>query len=350
VFFDHHHSPLTCHPWAKTKLKVLPAAANETDKKLSEAASLLDYEAKPDLVATEAPVFEDYRKWDGSRSSRTGVGNYRGFPWHHVRTVVELQSGGVDESERQTATYVGDVHQSRPDLAGAYGLCVSSGNYSIHWSDCTGAYMSPRFQWSNLDPLVQFVVSLYRPPHGHRDAYDETVKLVKREEKESFVRDDPHWRFDILPDSSFNVIFVAPAHSRGTRIFQQQNSRDTQKVPLIIKEVYVPKSGRRYDEAEMLKYLHSTHREGQDGTLWGCLRAIEPEGPLAVRTPGWADEEARVKRRLLCFDTGKIIARSSSVLQFLEATFDSLERERFLAGYVTYLAVLTKNSSSPRCI
>ena len=68
-----------------------------------------------------------------------------------VRTIVEIKSGAVDESECQTATYAGDVHQSPPDLVGAYGLYASSQDYSIHWSDCTSAYAS-RFQWSNLDP------------------------------------------------------------------------------------------------------------------------------------------------------------------------------------------------------
>ena len=59
-----------------------------------------------------------------------------------------------------------------------------------------------------------------------------------------------------------------------------------------------------------------------------------------------AQEEVRQKQRLLCFDTGKIIVQSSSVLQFLEATFDSLEREQFLAGCVHTWAVLTESLKS----
>jgi hypothetical protein len=216
VFFEHHHSPLTCHPRRKTKPIVQPAAANETDdEKLPEVPSLLDYGAKPYIVGTEATVFEEYCKWN----ARTNLQNHQSFPWHHVRTIVEIKSDTVDESERKTAMYVGDVHQSRPDLAGAYGLYASSKDYSIHWSDCTGAYKSPHFQWSNLDPLIQFVESLYRPPHGHRDAHDQTIELdLSHAEEGVFVPDDPHWHFSMLPACSFRVIFVAPAHSRGTRI------------------------------------------------------------------------------------------------------------------------------------
>jgi hypothetical protein len=106
VFFDHHHSPLTCHPWAKKKL----AAASETDdKKLPEVPSNLDYLAKPDLVGTEATVFKVYCL---GNDARTNLQNNQHFPWHHVRTIVEIKSDTVDGSERQMATYVGDVHQS----------------------------------------------------------------------------------------------------------------------------------------------------------------------------------------------------------------------------------------------
>jgi hypothetical protein len=185
---------------------------------------------------------------------------------------------------------------------GAYGLYVSSKDYSIHWSDCTGAYKSPRFPWSDLDPLIQFVESLYRPPHGHR-AHDETIKLdLSHAEAGAFVPDDPHWRFSILPTCSFRMIFVAPAHSRGTRIFQQWEYPDEQKAPLIVKEVYVPKSGHRYDEVEMVRCLHEKNRP-----LQGCLRAIEPKPCPIVCTPQWPEREARYKQRVLCFDTGKII-------------------------------------------
>jgi hypothetical protein len=95
VFFDHHHSPLTCYPWRKTKLIVQPAAANETDdKKLPEVPSLLDYEAKPDIVGTEAT---EYCKGNGARMN---LQNHRSLPWHHVRTIVKIRSNTVDESER----------------------------------------------------------------------------------------------------------------------------------------------------------------------------------------------------------------------------------------------------------
>lgn len=336
VFFDYHHSPLTCHPWRKTKLIARSATANEIDdKKPREVPSTLDYEAKPDIVGTEVTVFEEYCKWDGAL---TGCNNYRNFPWHHVRTIVEIKSDTVDESERQTATYVGDLHQSRPDMAGAYGLYASSKDYSIHWGDCTGAYKSLHFPWSNLDPLIQFVESLYRPPQGHRDAHDQTVQLdLSHAEGGVFVPDDPRWRFPLLPGCSFCVIFVAPELSRGTRIFQQQNYPDEQKAPLIIKDVYVPKSGRRYREVEMLQRLHS----GQKGPLEGCLRAMELKFDREVHTPLWPNLEARRKEWLLCFDTGKIIVQSPSILQFLEATFDSLEHEQFLAGCI-HTAVLTE--------
>jgi len=332
VFFDHHHSPLTCHPWRKTKLKAQSAAANETyDKKLPEVPSLLDYEAKPDIVGTEATVFAEYFKWSGARTNRQ---NHRNFPWHHVRTIVEIKPNTVDESERQMAMCLGDLHQSRPDVAGAYGLYAGLKDYSIHWGDCMGAYKSPHFQWSNLDPLIQFVESLYRPPHGHRDAHDQTIELdLSHAEGGVFVPDDPRWRFSLLPGCSFRVILVDPERSRGTRIFQQQNYPDEQKAPLIVKDVYVPESGRRYGEAAMLQRLHF----GRKGPLEGCLRATELKFDREVSTPLWPKLEVRQKQRLLCFDTGKIIVQSSSVLQFLEATFDSLERERFLAGYVPRL-------------
>jgi hypothetical protein len=177
LFFYYHHSPPTCHPWRKTTLIAQPTTANETDdKKPRKVLFTLDYEAKPDIVSTVATVFEEYCKWDGAH---TGRNNYRNFPWHHVRTVAEIKSDTVDESERQTATYVGDLHQSRPDVAGAYGLYASSKDYSTHWGDCTGAYKSLHFPWSSLDldPLIQFVESLYRPPHGHCDSHDQTIEL-----------------------------------------------------------------------------------------------------------------------------------------------------------------------------
>ena len=122
VFFDHHHSEMTCHPWRKTKLTAQPAAANESNDKKLEIRPQLNYKAVPDLVGTEATLFEQYHKW---KDARTKLSNSRGFPWHHVRTIVELKSGTVDKSERQTATYTGDVHHSRADLAGAYGLYAS---------------------------------------------------------------------------------------------------------------------------------------------------------------------------------------------------------------------------------
>ena len=245
-------------------------------------------------------------------------------------------SSTIDESGRLTAMCVGDVHQSRPELAGAYGLYASSKDYSIHWSDCTGAYKSPNFQWSHLDPLAQFVESLYRPPHGHCDAHDQTIKLdLSHAEEGVFVPGDPCWRFSILPACSFRVIFVAAVHSRGTRIFQQQNYQDRQRAPLIIKEAYVRVSG--HGEAEMLQRLHST------GTLQGCLRAIELEPGLSARTPHWPEQEARQKQQLLCFDTGETVVQSRSVLQFLEAIFDSLEREQFFAGCVHTWAMLIES-------
>ena len=183
----------------------------------------------------------------------------------------------MDDSECQTATHVGDVHQARPDVAGAYGLYASSQDYSIHWSDCMGAYASPHFQWSNLDPLIQFVESLYRPPEGHLYAHDQTVNLDTK--PNTFVPDGPHWYFPMLPNCSFCMIFVSPTHSRGTRIFQQHNYRDQQKAPLIVKEVYLPESGCRYEEAEMLECIHSS------GILHGCLRAIEPKSGPTVCMP-----------------------------------------------------------------
>jgi len=335
---------MTCHPWRKTKLTAQPAVANESNDKKLEIWPQLNYKAVPDLVGTEATLFKQYHKW---KDARTKLSNSRGFPWHHVRTIVELRSDTVDKSERQTATYTGDIHHSRADLAGAYGLYASLKDYSIHWSDCTGAYKSPRFQWSNLDPLIQYVKSLYEPPDGHRDAHDQTVELdlppAGEDPPRVFIPDDPHWRFTTLPHCSFRVTFVGPVHSRGTRVFEQQRYPEEQKAPLIVKEVYVPEPGRRYDEAGMLKELH------KKGPLQGCLRGIRLEPGPTARTPIWPTKggaEAKQKQRLLCFDTGKILDKAPSVLGFLEATFDSLEREQFLAGCIHTQAVLTESLKS----
>ena len=146
---------------------------------------------------------------------------------------------------------------------------------------------------------------------------------------------DPRWRFSILPACSFHVIFVAAVHSRGTRIFQQQNYQDRQRAPLVIKGACVRKSG--HNEAEMLQRLHST------GTLQGCLRAIELEPGPSAHTPHWPEQEARQKQRLLCFDTGETVVQSRSVFQFLEAIPDSLEREQFFARCVHTWAVLIES-------
>lgn len=342
-FFDHHHSPLSCHPWGKTNLMNPRAISAETDdNQHPEISSLLSYQAKPDIVATEYPVFQEYAEWKGCQ---TPAGNYRNFPWHHTRTIVEIRSSSVEDSECQTGTYAGDVHQSRPDLAGAYALYASKEAYSIHWSDCTGAYKSPRVPWTNLDPLLQFVQSLYRPPPAH-DAHDDTIELdlTQNGNQCAFVPSDPHWRFPrMLCDFTFRVIFVGPMHSRGTRIFEQQDPPPKQNGPFIVKEVYVPISGRRYDEATLLKDLHS-----QGGYLPGCLRGIDAEPAPTVRTPEWPTQEARQKHRLLCFDTGLTISHSESVLEFLKAIFDNMESELFLVGYITYMYSVDRKSAVHR--
>ena len=202
-----------------------------------EVPSLLDYGAKPDIVGTEATVFGEYHKGHGAR---TNLQIHRGF--------LGIMS---EQSSRLSRT-----------------RSMSMWEASI---------------------LNQFVESLYRGLRGHRDAHDQTIGLdLSHAEGRVFVPDNPHWRFSMLPACSFRVIFVAPAHSRGTRIF---NSRiiEMSRRPLIIKEVYVPDSGRWY-EAEMLKRLHST---GQNGPLQVCLRAMEPEPRPTVRTLQWPDQEAR---------------------------------------------------------
>ena len=306
-------------------------SAETDDSQRPKTSSLLSYQAKPDIVATEYSVFQQYAEWEGCW---TPSGSYRNFPWHHVRTIVEVRSSSVEDSECQTATYAGDVHQSRPDLAGAYALYVDKKQYSIHWSDCTGAYKSPLVLWNNLDPLLQFVQSLYRPPPGH-DVHDDTIELdlTQNGDQRAFVPNHPHWRFPrMLRNCTFRIIFVGPMHSRGTRIFEQRDPPPAQNGPFIVKEVYVPLSGRRYDEAKLLKDLHS-----QNGYLPGCLRGIDGEPAPTVRTPQWPGQEAREKQRLLCFDTGLTISQSESVLEFLKAIFDNMESESFLVGCTTYM-------------
>ena len=308
---------------------------------------LLDYEAKPDIVATEATVFEEYREWN---SSRTGAQNYQGFPStmsvqslsfsrtrSMSRSAKRLRMWGTCTSHDQTwrvLTACMRVQRITPSTG-----VIARVHTCILGSSGLALILSSNLLHPYTDHPMDIMMRMTRPSSSSSESKNSLCETIHTDVFACFqIRFSfPH---DICCSSAF----------KGTRIFQQHNFRDTQKVPLIIKEVYVPESGRPHGEAEMLKYLHSNDRKDQEGPLWGCLRAIEPEGRLIVRTPEWADEEARVKRRLLCSDTGKIISRSNSVLQFLEATFDSLERERFLAGYVTYLAVLTKNSSSPRCI
>jgi hypothetical protein len=98
----------------------------------------------------------------------------------------------------------------------------------------------------------------------------------------------------------FRVTFVAPAHSRDTRIFQQQDCQDEQKVPLIVKEVCVPKSGRRHEEAEMLERLHSS---GQNGPLRGCLRAVESGPCPTARTSQWRRSSQKTQLSMICGST-----------------------------------------------
>ena len=210
-----------------------------------------------------------------SRRNENIIGGFLGIMSEQSSRLSRKRS--MIRSAKRLRMWWTDVHQARPDVAGAYGLYASSQDYSIHWSDCTGAYASPHFQWSNLDPLIQFVESLYRPPEGHRYAHDQTVSLDTK--PNTFVPDEPHWYFPMLPNCSFCMIFVSPAHSRGTRIFQQHNYRDQQKAPLIVKEVYLPESGCRYEEAEMLECIHS------NGVLHGHLRTIEPKSGPTVCTP-----------------------------------------------------------------
>jgi len=64
------------------------------------------------------------------------------------------------------------------------------------------------------------------------DAHGQSVTLdLSCAEPKPFVRGDPRWRFTMLPTCSFGMIFVASAHSRGTRIFRQQDHPDEQKAP-----------------------------------------------------------------------------------------------------------------------
>jgi hypothetical protein len=281
VFIDHHTSPLSHHP----------------DKGIVD---------KPDVIA----VLSSYVNQLGPQPE----GWYNRIPWHRSHSPVEWKSLSDRSGLPQVLAYATAHTRARPDNPGVYALSASPSGYNLVWSDPAG-HASGMFHWSNIQPLIGYVYSLYSPPDDH-NLHDPSITL-----KPSDFYDPPKWRiqFNDVTYSDCEAIWVGPAGSRMTWV-----ARSTSDPGKVIKDSY--RSVRRtYQESELIDQIHESGRVGGWVVSIDSSQVERQGNP--IQTP--LEHTRRVKQRLVMDGSGETLYQCRSIFHFLKVMYDVLEGPPF---------------------
>jgi hypothetical protein len=213
--------------------------------------------------------------------------------------------------------YAGLLNQARPDKPGVYCLSLSPRQYRILWSDPSGLYSSVDFKWDNLKPLISYVFSLYTPPH-HHIKLDNTITLDAHRD----IMLSPRWTVQCQGETypECRVICVGSPWTRQTWI-AVSCSADRWR---IIKDQYQT-TGRRYDEGLLFDILQT---DLANNRAPGCVHVERHGAVFGIQTP--IAKTQRQKKHMVMTTFGKPIYDCTSVFEFLEVMYDTLEGETSL--------------------
>ena len=269
--------------------------------------SLLYRPDLPGLVGPESLYLENRNK--ASDGELVELPAYHDIPWHYCETVLEEKSSSNPAYQAATCLYY--LLQARPDKPGAYGLAVRRQSYQMVWSDASSIIGSEPFLWTNPDPLLTFMFSLYVPPEGHF-TNDPTIRL------EASRGDKPVWNITVKDTEYCNCSLHAVASPWGRRTCVYTSLQNNQSI--VIKDIYRDDK-RRYNEATLIEAMHA------DGIIPSIVQVCGHEtiklSDLEIKTaPGGTP---RMKKRIIMSSTSKSLRKCKSVRDLLMAMFDTIE-------------------------
>ncbi|KAI0772854.1 hypothetical protein BD413DRAFT_35975 [Trametes elegans] len=249
-------------------------------------------------------------------------GSYREVPYHRVETIVEAKAIYGSDATPQVARYCYNALQARPDRPSFYGFSVKPQCFQIVFASPMGLFESEDLTWDNLSLLCAYIYSLYIPPDGHI-LHDTTIRFEERTDL-----GPPTWMIS-TPQGTYRraeIVFVGHPWGRGTIVLRVVSPDG---VVVMIKE-YFSDSDRRYEEGELLDYIH------ENGFVPGTVRRRSVE---TVQSPNGGDlvfrsedgMKVRRKRRLVLIDVGEDLRDAKSVNDLLMTMYDALEVHRTLA-------------------
>lgn len=273
----------------------------------------------PDCVGVEGPrtAFE-------IGTGRDGQPVYGSIPYHRASTLIEIKPYSRNGA-LQSISYTWYHLQARPDRPGVYCLSANPRFYQISWVDSSGPVTSPRYDWKNdsryqLDPLLDYLYSLYVSPSGHI-AKDPSI-TVRR------VESSPDAPWDIRGGGSLyqgcKILSFSPPWGIATTVFEHvEDGRTT-----IIKDYYRDNQ-RRFQEESLLAQIHA------QGVMPGVVRLVSHEEVMAdgqmitavrsarsAATKGDAYTDRWVKMRLIFSSVGKKLSGVSNLRELLMVFFD----------------------------
>ncbi|KAI0076434.1 hypothetical protein K474DRAFT_1662954 [Panus rudis PR-1116 ss-1] len=296
----------------------------------SPAGHPRDYKEVPDILALRK--FNELAEYSFTTKKNPQL-RYRHLPYHRVLSVIESKTEYTMRQGRpQAVSYMLSHMDARPDMPGLYALTVNPNFYQVLWGDASGICASPTLSWSDTDPLIAYVRSLYRPPAAHQlrdpSIHSPTLAPLSTESDQQRIL----WSVDHHGKTypRCHVIFNGTTLGRRTAVFSSYD--ESSKSTVIIKDYYKDVK-RRFDEVELINRIH------EDGLVPGVVRLLDtdtsecdvklPDGtPIATPRPASETVRHRTKKRVVMLSTGEKLYQAKSVKDLLMAIYDAVEVHR----------------------
>lgn len=277
----------------------------------------------PDVIAVSGPIEE----WQVLGKTEGSI-SYVPIPYHRAVSLIEIRPR-VDGC--QALTYPWYHLQACPDRPGVYFMSACTSYYQIGWRDASGMVSSDKIFWTNLEPLVQYIFSMYCPPSDHFTR-DPTIVCANPTTRGVASWDITHRNHTY---NNCKIIYVPPACGRRTTVFECP-SDTPDGCQTIIKEYYRDDS-RRFEEETLLTKVH------EDGTFPGVVRLLDQPDEvksdgLVITTARQASADHQVSRRtkvrFVMASTGERWECAKSLKELLMAAFDLVEGTLFRFLYI----------------
>lgn len=119
----------------------------------------------PDVIGVSGSLGM-YERVNTKSLKRTKGPKYVICPYPSTRTIVEMNTEDED-GIHQAISCTWYVFEASPHITGMYVMDATAQHYQLAWVDAVGPIISPKFEWSDLEPLVRYLFSLYLPPGNH---------------------------------------------------------------------------------------------------------------------------------------------------------------------------------------